>query len=402
MTHTNNKIWSLSFIFVLISNALVFMVFEMLLPTLPLFVTAIGGGANQVGLVTGIFMLSAILIRPFAGYLASKVDKKVLLILGVMVMALSTGAYYLSNHVSVLLIIRLIHGAGFGLATTYFATLTAEIIPKERRGEGIGYFGVGETVAISVGPMIGMMTLELYDFQRLFFGGMAVLFLAVIMAIFIRRAPEAKTLDQQGHHNAKILETRVLFPAMLILLTGLAAGGIMSFFSLYAVEKNFNQVGLFFLVIAAASFAIRLVSGKLYDQYGPSVILIPGSVLAIIGMMILYAANSETMFFIAAIFYGFGFGAIFPAIQTWCINLVEEHEHEAAMASFFNFFDLGIGGGSLILGFIAAAVSYQAIYIVTASIYGVFLVTYLVYFIRKKKPNKNEDQSIKAKSIKQS
>ncbi len=91
MTHVNNKMWSLSFIFIVISNALVFMIFEMLLPTLPLFVTAIGGEASQVGLVTGVFMLSAIFIRPFAGILATKFDKKLLLILGTLIIALSTG-----------------------------------------------------------------------------------------------------------------------------------------------------------------------------------------------------------------------------------------------------------------------------------------------------------------------
>lgn len=162
------KIWSLSFVFVTLANAFLFMVFEMLLPTLPLFVTAIGGGAKQVGYVTGIFMISAIAVRPFAGALALRFNKKYLLILGLVISAFSTGAYYLASDVTALLLIRLIHGAGFGLATTYFATIAAEIIPKERRGEGIGYFGVGETIAVSVGPMIGIATLELYNFQRLF------------------------------------------------------------------------------------------------------------------------------------------------------------------------------------------------------------------------------------------
>ncbi|MGM0900381.1 MAG: MFS transporter [Bacillota bacterium] len=394
MTTINNKIWSLSFIFVVISNALVFMIFEMLLPTLPLFVTALGGGASQVGLVTGIFMLSAILIRPFAGMLAKKIDKKILLILGILIIALSTGAYYLSSSISTLLLIRLIHGAGFGLATTYFATLAAEIIPKDRRGEGIGYFGVGETVAISVGPMIGIMTLELYDFQRLFFGGMAGLFLAVIMAIFIKRAPKEKELDKQVSGKFKLLEKRVLFPALLIFLIGIAAGGIMSFFSLYAIERDFTQVGLFFLLIAAASFIIRLLSGKLFDQYGPSIILIPGSILSIVGLIILYVAVNDSMFLIAAIFYGFGFGAIFPAVQTWCMNLVEEHEHEDAMASFFNFFDLGIGGGSFILGLVATVTSYQTVYLVASIVYGMVLVIYVVYVAVKGKPNKHNGKSV--------
>ncbi|MBP3953611.1 MFS transporter [Bacillus suaedae] len=391
MTSIHNKIWSLSFIFVVISNALVFMIFEMLLPTLPLFVTALGGGASQVGLVTGIFMLSAILIRPFAGILATRFDKKLLLIIGILIIALSTGAYYFSNSITTLLLIRLIHGAGFGLATTYFATLAAEIVPKDRRGEGIGYFGVGETVAISVGPMIGIMTLELYDFQRLFFGGMAVLFLAIIMAIFIKRAPKGKELDKHASGQFKLLEKRVLFPALLIFLIGIAAGGMMSFFSLYAIERDFTQVGLFFLLIAAASFLIRLLSGKLFDTYGPAIIVIPGSILSIVGLVILYVAVSDSMFLIAAIFYGFGFGAIFPAIQTWCMNLVEEHEHENAMATFFNFFDLGIGGGSFILGLVATVTSYQTVYLVASIVSGMVLVIYVVYFVKEKQQyNKRE------------
>lgn len=377
MANPNQKIWSISFIFVVVSNALVFMIFEMLLPTLPLFVTELGGGASQVGLVTGIFMLSAIIIRPFAGLLVTRFDKKLLLVIGITLMALSTGAYYFSNYFVTLLVIRLIHGAGFGLATTYFATLAAEIIPKDRRGEGIGYFGVGETVAISVGPMIGIMTLELYGFQRLFFGGMAVLFLAVVMAIFIKRAPKGKELDQKTIPKFKIMEKRVLFPSLLIFLIGIAAGGVMSFLTLYAIEKDFNHVGMFFLLIAAASFLIRLGSGKVFDRYGPSMILIPGSILSIAGLIMLYAATSDSMFYLAALLYGFGFGAIFPALQTWCMNSVGEHEHEDAMASFFNFFDLGIGGGSLILGIIAAASSYQAVYMIASIMYAGCLVLYI-------------------------
>jgi len=379
------KMWSLSFIFVTLSNAFLFMVFEMLLPTLPLFVTAIGGGAKQVGLVTGIFMISAIGIRPFAGVLAQRFNKKYLLIFGIVISACSTGAYYLASDVSVLLLIRLIHGAGFGLATTYFATIAAEIIPKERRGEGIGYFGVGETIAVSVGPMIGISALELYDFERLFLGGMSILLLAVLMAALVRRRPETKDTGEKGMVKIKVLERRVLFPSFLILLVGIAASGIMSFFSLYAIEKGFRSVGMFFFLIAAASFFIRLISGKIFDRFGAAAILIPASIFSIAGLSILYIAQTNTMFFTAAICYGFGFGSIFPAIQTWCINLVEEHEHEDAMGTFFNFFDMGIGGGSLLLGVVATIYSYRELYIVSILVYLLFLLLYILFICFKRK-----------------
>ncbi|MCY7781666.1 MULTISPECIES: MFS transporter [unclassified Bacillus (in: firmicutes)] len=383
-THTV-KMWSLSFVFVTLSNAFLFMVFEMLLPTLPLFVTAIGGGAKQVGLVTGIFMISAIAIRPFAGVLAKRFNKKYLLIFGIVISACSTGAYYLASDVSVLLLIRLIHGAGFGLATTYFATIAAEIIPKERRGEGIGYFGVGETIAVSVGPMIGIAALELYDFERLFLGGMSILLLAVLMAVLVRRQPEAKDTAEKGMVKVKVLERRVLFPSFLILLVGIAASGIMSFFSLYAIEKGFRSVGMFFFLIAAASFFIRLISGKIFDRFGAGAILIPASIFSIAGLSILYIAQTNAMFFTAAICYGFGFGSIFPAIQTWCINLVEEDEHEDAMGTFFNFFDMGIGGGSLLLGVVATIYSYQTLYIASVLVYLLFLLLYILFICSKRK-----------------
>ncbi|MBP1971520.1 hypothetical protein J2Z83_003671 [Virgibacillus natechei] len=80
-------------------------------------------------------------------------------------------------------------------------------------------------MAISVGPMIGILTLELYDFQRLFLGGMAVLILAVIMAVFIKRTPEGKKMDKEINVKIKFFEKRVLFPGLLVLLVGIAAGG---------------------------------------------------------------------------------------------------------------------------------------------------------------------------------
>ncbi|GJM73686.1 hypothetical protein HMSSN036_59020 [Paenibacillus macerans] len=313
------------------------MVFEMMLPTLPLFVSHLGGGASQIGLVTGVFMFSAILIRPFTAKLAARIDKKYLLLIGMAICAGTTGAYYLSSGTAMILIFRIIHGLGFGLATTYFATLAAENIPKERRGEGMGYFGVGETVAVSVGPLIGMSVLVKYDFHGLFFSGMFILLLALLMAAFVSRKPQVPDAAEHTEVPFKLIEKRVLFPALLIMLVGVAAGSIMSFIALYAAEKGFTTVAWFFFIVAFASFAVRLVSGKIFDRLGPGFVLVPSAVFIGAGIWLLTLAGSDVMFLFSAVVYGLGFGAVFPAIQTWCINLVGEYEHENAMASFFKF-----------------------------------------------------------------
>lgn len=378
-----SRLWTRSFIFIMTANALLFMIFEMMLPTLPLFVSRLGGGASQVGLVTGMFMFSAILIRPFAARLASKMDKKYLLMIGLAICALMTGAYYLSTGVGMLLVFRLLHGAGFGLATTYFATLAAENVPKERRGEGMGYFGVGETVAVSIGPLVGIAMLTRYGFQSLFFGGALILLLALVMTVFISRRPQAEgSIAPDAKVPIKLIERKVLFPAMLILLVGIAAGSVMSFIALYAAEKGFAAVAWFFFIVAAASFVVRLVSGKMFDRLGPGSVLVPSAFLMIAGLCLLTLSDSESMFLLSAALYGLGFGAVFPALQTWCVNLVEEHEHENAMASFFNFFDLGIGGGAMILGVVASMFSYDVVYTCAIGVMVVYLLLYAGYAIR--------------------
>ncbi|MEK3732908.1 MULTISPECIES: MFS transporter [Paenibacillus] len=377
-------LWGRSFIFIMAANALLFMVFEMMLPTLPLFVSHLGGGASEIGMVTGVFMFSAILIRPFTAKLAARIDKKYLLLIGIAICAAMTGLYYLASGTAMILVLRVIHGFGFGIATTYFATLATENIPVERRGEGMGYFGVGETVAVSVGPLIGMSVLTQYDFHGLFFGGMFILLLALLMAVFVSRKPHTGTVEDQPEVPFKLIEKRVLFPSLLIMLIGVAAGSIMSFIALYAAEKGFDKIAWFFFIVALASFAVRLVSGKMFDRFGPGSVLVPSAVFMGVGIWLLTQSGSEAWFLVSAAVYGLGFGAVFPAIQTWCINLVDEHEHENAMASFFNFFDLGIGGGAMILGLVASAFSYEVVYDVAIAIMILYLLLYIGYARRKR------------------
>ncbi|WP_028391080.1 MFS transporter [Bacillus cihuensis] len=376
------KLWSRSFIFVMLANALLFGAFEMLLPTLPLFVSHIGGDPTQIGLVTGIFVFSAILIRPFAGVLATKMDKKYLLIIGIAICALSSGLYYLSSGIGIMILIRVIHGFGFGLATTYFTTIAAENIPEDRRGEGMGYFGVGETMAMSVGPLMGVSILENSHFGGLFMGCTAFILLALLTTLFISRKPnmanELSTVEAPTT-TVKLIEKRVLFPSILTFMTGISSGGIMSFTTLYAIDKGFENVAWFFFIVAIAGLLVRLVSGKMFDNLGPGYVLIPAGVISIAGLIIFIVAQNEIMFLLAGFLYGMGFGAIFPALQTVCLNLVEEHDHENAIGSFFNFYDLGIGGGSILLGMVAEAFSYEAVFYVAIITYVLYLLLYFIH-----------------------
>lgn len=382
------KLWSRTFIFVLLANAFVFLAFEMLAPTLPLYVASLGGEATQIGLVTGIFVVSAIIIRPFTGILATKMDKKYLLLIGIAIGTIATGGYYVVDHIWALVLMRIFHGFGFGVMTTYFTTIAAEVIPKERRGEGIGYFGAGETMMVSLGPLAGVMMLEVWDFKGLFMSSMAFMLLTFIIIIFTKRgqiATEAEQMEATATEvKLTLIEKRVLFQAILIALVGIAMGGVMSFIALFAAERSFEQVGLFFTIVALAGLFVRLFSGKMYDRYGAYTVLIPFGIVGIIGLFTLVMAQTEWQFLLAAFLYGAGIGAIFPALQTWCLELVEEHEHESAVASFFNFFDMGIGVGAIALGVVAQTFdNYTSVFYVAIIAYVIYLALTIIYAMKR-------------------
>lgn len=385
-----NSIWSKDFIFLMISNALLFMMFEMLLPTLPLFVESIGGSPSQIGLVTGVFMLSAILIRPFSGMLLQFFRKKQLLLAGVLICMTATAFYPFSGSLVILLAFRLLHGLGFGVASTMFATAASEQLPMKKMGEGMGYFGVGETIAISLGPLVGIWMLQHFDFIGLFLTGAFILLLSALMTLFLSKSNKpAETHQPQVSHSEKRrfkwFEKRVLLQGILILLIGIVAGGVMSFITLFAKERGLTNAAWFFFVVAITSLLIRLVSGKIYDTKGPAVILIPSGISVIIAIVCIAYAQTEVALLIAAVFYGIGFGSIFPAIQAWAISIVDEESREDAVATFFNCFDLGIGGGSLLLGTLAGITSYQSMYLISSILVVIYLVIIIGYSLRAKK-----------------
>lgn len=379
LTVAKVSLWNRPFILTLIANAFVILTSQLLAPTLPLYVSNIGGEASQMGLVTGTFMISAIFTRPFTGMLSRKWNKKYLLMIGILFHALAIGGYSLATEIELLLLMRVVHGFGFGFTTTYFVTMATESISNERLGEGISYIGMGESFALTFGPLLGTLFLEAWGFTGLFLSGMAVVLFTLFITVFIPRS--SQTIKTASPNSLKLkLDKRTLLPSLCATLVGVSMGGITSFITLYALEKGLTQVAWFFTIVALAGVVSRLFSGRIYDQFGPSYVLIPLGLMAVIGLALLVTVQSNVQLLVAAFFYGIGYGGVFPILQTWCISLVGHHERETAVATFFNFFDIGIGLGSVVLGILAQQFqNYKIVFYAAIGAYVSFLLLYVTY-----------------------
>ena len=295
-------------------------------------------------------------------------------------------AYYFTANATTTIVVRLAHGFGFGIATTLYATLAADLVPSARRGEGMGYFTLGTIIMMAMAPWTGLWIFEDYQAEGLFIAGTALQVLSLLLlsgVAFAEHSARIASVQTRERFSFRV----VLFPAFLSLLLGICMGGVMSFITLFAKEMNFTNPGLFFLTSTSCIFIIRTISGRIFDRLGPAWVIAPAALSLLSAMLILYNGSSFYDFISAAAFYGIGLGALFPALQTWMIQLTPIEKHTTANAAYFNSLDIGVGGGSILLGWFAAGRSFALVYLLTALISFLFFASYLIYLWRNRQSN---------------
>ena len=269
-------------------------------------------------------------------------------------------AYNWVPGILTLLILRFVHGFGWGASSTASSTIASDIIPKSRLGEGMGYFGLTTTLSMAIAPALGLSIMNWYGFGSVFDLSALSVLLCVIISLFIRFHTSQPNPDAR---KASIFEKAAVFPGMTIMFVTMTYGAIVSFIALYAGQQGVENIGPFFTVYAIALLVSRPLFGRLSDRKGYSIAVLPGILGVSIAMPILYFAYSLAGFVLAGFVYGIGFGAVQPALQAMSVRDVPPARRGAANGTFFLGFDLGIGVGSIIWGAVAEITGYQVIYL---------------------------------------
>ncbi len=360
------KLWTRDFLALSFANCFLFAGFHLLLPTLPIYVSQLGASGAEVGLITGIFGYSAIFIRLFTD-VGVKIGKKRCLYLGLLFSIVATIGYLVCQQLNLIIASRVIHGFGFGLSTTFAAALVADVIPAQRRGEGIGYFGLGSTVAMAIAPALGIWLIEDVSADALFLVSIAFSALAMVATYFCSGKPIPDVANEphtKVHTSIKdrIYEAGTGVPAILTILFGACYGGVNTYIALMAKEAGIGASGLFFIVGTVFIFISRPFGGRLLDRQGAFPVVLSGGILYVIGLVLMMYSRSLGMLLGSSVFYGLGAGLLLPALLTWMLNLVEAQRRSAASATFYNMLDIGTSTGIVGLGAIAGAVGYIAMY----------------------------------------
>lgn len=382
------QLWTKNFIALTATNGLLFASFHFLLPTLPMYAASLGATGTEIGFISGVFGFSAIFIRLFTDTGVRAVGKKKCLYAGLILSILATLSYFVFDSIHELMIARVIHGLGFGLSTTFTAAIAADIIPAARRGEGVGYLGLGSTVAMAIAPAVGIFLLVSFGTQALFPLSALMSLLAIFTAMVCTIQPIKAELPAPALHSSirnRIFEAGTGVPAFLTICFGAAYGTVNTFIAMMAQEAGIDHSGWFFILGTLFIFISRPFGGRWFDLKGAFAVVLPGGILFMLSLCLIVVAKSLPVLLLSSLFYGLGGGLLLPALMTWMLNVVRADRRSAASATFYNMLDIGTSSGLLIFGSLAGTIGYIAMYKYVIAIMVCFIIGCLLqHFIRPK------------------
>lgn len=382
-----SKVWNKGFIILLFTNFISAIGFNMIYTVIVDYTVHYLGGTIFIGgIIAGIFSITALLVRPFSGVIADYYNKKSICQVSMIFTLLSVLGYAFSPNPLILLIFRIIHGMAFSLNSTTSIALVSLLIPLNRIGEGIGYFGIGQIAAQIIGPVLSEIIIKYLGYKNLFLIIALITLIAEILLLFL----PAKTNNIVKTNNTyliisikSMIAREVLFFALIGSIFSFGNGIVGSFLRIVCDERNIEGYSLFFSVNAIVLLLTRLFIGKLIDKNGSTLIILMSLLITSVSIFLLANFSTINTLLLAAVLKAIGqSGQI--ALQTECIKRVDENKRGIASSTFYMGADIGQGFGPWIGGFISNKFNYEATFITTAIITLLFSFAFLINQYYKK------------------
>ena len=353
MSETKPVLWNRNFVQCCISYFLMNFAFYMLMPTMPVYlVEELGISTSEVGMVLSSYTIGLLCVRPFSGYLVDCFSRKPLYVFAFTIFACLFAGYWFAMTVYTIMAVRFIQGGFMGLTSVSGNTITIDVIPSKRRGEGMGFYGLTINLAMSLAPLVAV---GLYDRHGFFWiiGVALVIALVGIGSVGLIRYPKREKVPRPAFSLDRFILVKALPAALAYLLVAIPYGMLLSFVVLYGKEIEVPDPGYFFIFMAIGVGTARLISGRLVDHGKIHVVSIVSLVSLAISFSVFATVHTSFVFFACALAIGIGFGVSVPAFQCLFVNVAPHHMRGTATSTYLTSFDFGMGIGMLSAGFIA-------------------------------------------------
>jgi len=379
-TQTIRKILTRDFILGSSAQFTFIMVFYILVPTLPIYLSRSGANETEIGVLIGIFFVSALVFRPYVGKALQRIPEKTFMIAGALLFALTSFAYLLTPPFWPFLVVRGFQGIALALFHTASFTLIANISPKAHWGQSFSYFLLASNLSLAVAPPVGMFIVNHFSFSVLFLvcSGASLCCLGITCKL---GKSQVAPLDHSPNGKSFFLDSKAVPPSVISFFNMIIWGALTAFFPLYAVNHGVADPGLFFTAIAIMLFLCRGFGGKILDLYSKEKVIPPLIATYVASMTILAFSSNLPMFILVAVIFGIGNALLTPLVMAYALDRGGASPGPI-VGTYTAISDLGLGLGPVIMGIVVRFSGYSIMFLCLA-LTGVMNLVYFYFFVRK-------------------
>ena len=399
------KLWTNQYLIIILLSLVMFSSFYMITAGFPIFVSTISDNPAIAGIMTTTLMVASLITRFFASVIIQKVNMKLLLIISLIYFLGTIGLTFVNTSIGFLIAIRALQGIGFSMLTILVFTISSNIVPKSRLGEGIVFFALSTSVGTTMGPLIAISYLANYSFRSMMMITLGLMAFSLVCSFFTKNTKvnkEKESLDETNHEPfyKYMFDKRVLLPCILVTFNYITIAGTVNFMGAFGKEINVGgRIAQFFIAQGIAMVIVRVFSGKIFDRFGHRILIIPAAISGAVGLILLGFSTSMGMVWISGALFGIAYAIIHPITQAWALTLVPPEKKATANSMLLIFIDAGLAIGSVGLGFLAKVVGYGMTFSTSAAFMIIILILYLIGSRKTETSKANKEKSSKKKFI---
>ena len=375
------KIWNKNFILLFITNLLVLAAFYASIPIIPIYCQEIGITGSKIGIVLTAMSVATILFRPIAGYLLDNFNRYIVYIIFLALFCLSFPTFLIFPIFGALIVIRLYMGAVYSVCGSATMTLASDVLPPGKITEGISRFAFTISIGMAVGPYVGIQVQNHMSSKASFLTVFAIAVVALICVSCCKISyPKIKRKKFALRDSIYKPALPFMFNMMFLMIP---YGAVIAYSSILAQEKGLMSVIPYFYICLVLGMLLSKLSTQRWIDAGNYHILVFASLIVLIVTMASYLfLTTGTHLLLAGFFFGLGYGILQPLFQSFVTGTTPAPKRGVANATYLLSYDIGIGIGSLLMGFMQESLGLSQGFALTAIAYLVGGVIYTAYVDR--------------------
>jgi len=325
----------------------------------------LGADPSEIGMVVGVFSVATVAATPFAGWVVDRHPRRYAMIAGAALMVIAAAGFVAVHDLGPLLaVLRVLQGLSYALVVTAVGTLVADVVPRARLNQALGFSGASMLVMNAVAPAVAEPLAAAYGWTVVFVLAAVAAVIATVLAMQVRE-PAWTRPEQGGGMLALLAQPIARHYGAVVALSGATFGAVFTFEPAYALALGRTRVSGFFIAYAGAAIVVRLVFGGLPARLGSYRVARGSLALYALVVLALAVAGPRALEPLGALF-GVAHGLFYPAVNAMAVTAVRAHERGRMIAIFTGAFALGLAAGSTLLGYVAAAVGYPLVFVAAA------------------------------------